>query len=213
MEQTVRDRLILYLQAKKIGRNKFEKKAGLSLGYITSLKSAPGSDKLVDILTAAEDLNEQWLLTGEGEMLKQQAVPATTAEEKQSLPLIPVNAMAGALTGQADPIMLYDCEQYIIPIFHGAEFLIRVQGDSMMPKYMPGDLVACKHVPMDHLWFQWGKDYVIDTIQGALIKRIEQSDKDGCLLIVSENDKYKPFTLPADEINGIAIVVGTIRVG
>ena len=212
MGETVKERLILYLKAKKIGRNKFEEKAGLSFGYITRLKSAPGSDKLVNILTAAEDLNEQWLLTGEGEMLKRPDT-TTTAGQKQSLPLIPVNAMAGALTGQADPIMLYDCEQYIIPIFHGAEFLIRVQGDSMMPKYMPGDLVACKRVPMEHIWFQWGKDYVIDTIQGALIKRIEQSDKDGCLLIVSENDKYKPFTLPADEINGIAIVVGTIRVG
>lgn len=212
MGETVKERLIAFLKHKNIGQVKFAETVGLSRGFVNSISKSIQPKTLHRITEQYPELNPGWLLTGEGEMLKQPDT-TTTAGQKQTLPLIPVNAMAGALTGQADPIMLYDCEQYIIPVFHGAEFLIRVQGDSMMPKYMPGDLVACRRVPMNHLWFQWGKDYVIDTIQGALIKRIEQSDKDGCLLIVSENEKYKPFILPADEINGIAIVVGTIRVG
>lgn len=65
METTVRQRLIEYLEYKGIGRNKFETIAGLSLGYITKLKNAPGADKLVNILSAAPDLNREWLLTGE----------------------------------------------------------------------------------------------------------------------------------------------------
>lgn len=69
MEVTVKERLIQYLKNKGIGRNKFEKAAGISVGYISNLKSSPGADILVKILNAAPDLNRRWLLTGEGDML------------------------------------------------------------------------------------------------------------------------------------------------
>ena len=81
METTVRQRLIEYLEYKGIGRNKFETIAGLSLGYITKLKNAPGADKLVSILSAAPDLNREWLLTGEGEMLKPDVRQVPQSEE------------------------------------------------------------------------------------------------------------------------------------
>ena len=82
----------------------------------------------------------------------------------------------------------------------------------MTPKFESGDIVACKRVPLDRLWFQWGKVYVIDTDQGALIKRMEPSEQEGCVSIHSENKKYKPFDLPTEEIYGVALVVGVIRV-
>lgn len=75
MEKTVRQRLIDYLEFKQIGRNRFEKMAGLSLGYITKLKNAPRPEKLVKILHAAPDLNRVWLLTGEGSMLTSGSPP------------------------------------------------------------------------------------------------------------------------------------------
>ncbi len=70
MQETVKQRLIKYLEHKKIGRNKFETLAGISLGYITNLKNAPKEQQLVKILQAAPDLDRVWLLTGEGEMIK-----------------------------------------------------------------------------------------------------------------------------------------------
>lgn len=82
----------------------------------------------------------------------------------------------------------------------------------MMPKYVSGDIVACQCVPLDRLWFQWGKAYVLDTRQGALVKRIEPSTNKECVSIHSENPKYKPFDLHIAEISGIALVKGIIRV-
>ena len=73
-QETVKERLTKYLREKGIGRNRFESMAGISAGYITNLKKAPGADILVKILNAAPDLNKSWLLTGEGEMLKTQVI-------------------------------------------------------------------------------------------------------------------------------------------
>lgn len=210
MENSVKQRLVSYLKEKKMGQNRFESLAGISNGYISNLKKSPGSEVLTKILNAAPDLNRTWLLTGEGPMLS-----GSNEEEKtemQALPLIPIDAMAGVLSGSNVTFMEYDCEKYVIPVFKGADFLIRVQGDSMVPRYESGDIVACKRVPMDRLWFQWGKAYVLDTSQGALIKRIEPSKKNGCVSIHSENTRYKPFDLPAEELYGVALVVGVIRV-
>ena len=187
---------------------------GLSQGLLSQArrgKSDLGSGSIDKILNVYQDLNKVWLLTGEGEMLNQplNEKEATEKEKPNGLPLIPIEAMAGVLSGMDTSVMEYDCERYHVPLFSGADFLIRIQGDSMMPKYVPGNIVACKRVPLDKVWFQWGKVYVIDTRQGALIKRIEPSSE-GFISLCSDNPSYKPFDLPVDEINGVALVIGQI---
>lgn len=130
--------------------------------------------------------------------------------DERSIPLVPISAMAGFFRGETK-IMEYECEQYVIPVFRDAEFLIPVKGTSMMPLYQSGDIVACKRVPMTDLFFQWNHAYVIDTDQGVLIKRIRPGRDDRHVLIVSENADYEPFELSVDRIYGVAIVLGTIR--
>lgn len=206
METTVKERIVTFLSKMKISQKKFETTCGLSNGYVNGLKKSPGADVLQKIFGAYPMLNQDWLIKGEGEMIN-----SSDKNEPKGIPLIPVNAIAGYISGISDPIMDYDCERYIMPIFKGADFLIRVEGDSMMPNYMPGDLLACVRLK-DPSFFQWGKVYVIDTKQGALVKRIEPADEDGCIMLCSENGKYKPFKLQADDINGVALVRGAIKV-
>lgn len=69
METSVKHRLIEYLKFKGIGQNKFEKIADISNGYITNIKGEIGVTNLTKILNAAPDLNREWLLTGDGDML------------------------------------------------------------------------------------------------------------------------------------------------
>lgn len=154
----------------------------------------------------------RWLLTGRGDMLADPAEPAHSAPENspEGIPLIPLSAMAGAFTGETS-VMEYECERYVIPAFKGADFLIQVKGDSMRPTYYSGDLVACQRVPMSDLFFQWNKVYVIDTNQGALVKRIKPGSDRKHLLIVSDNEKYDPFELPISSIHAVALVIGVIR--
>lgn len=164
-----------------------------------------------------------WLLSGKGNMLKSPSSPSTPIDERstepahhvpegnrEGIPLLPISAMAGAFTDDIS-VMEYECERYVVPIFKGADFLIPVKGSSMYPKYSSGDIVACQRVPMSDLFFQWNKVYVIDTNQGALIKRIKPGSTPDKVLIVSDNEKYDPFELPISAIHAVALVIGVIR--
>lgn len=160
-----------------------------------------------------------WLLSGKGDMLRNKEVvtqrkaePALPVPENshEGIPLIPLSAMAGAFTGETS-VMEYECERYVIPAFKGADFLIPVKGDSMQPTYYPGDLVACQRMPLDDLFFQWNKTYVLDTKQGPLIKRVRRGSDDEHILIVSDNPAYAPFELSRAQFHGVALVRGLVR--
>lgn len=167
----------------------------------------------IDVLfTKCVDINPEWLLTGNGPMLKADIPSASHSDSSSNsgIPLIPVSAFAGVANGEVS-VLEYECERYIIPLFKDAEFLIPVKGSSMIPKYSSGDIVACKKLSLSDMFFQWNKVYVIDTDQGVLVKRVHKSPDPDHIKIVSENPKYEPFELHLSRIHAIAIVIGVVR--
>ncbi|MDD7276715.1 MAG: S24 family peptidase [Bacteroidales bacterium] len=213
------DRFIEYMKIKGLNDNKVTQECGLSqglLGQARSGKSDLGAKTIDKILNKYQDLNKTWLITGDGMMLKGEEdnnnnpIAKQTSNPNEGIPLIPVEAMAGALTCDTT-VLEYECDRYVVPVFKGADFLIPVKGSSMYPKYSSGDIVACQRVDMNNLFFQWNKVYVIDTNQGALIKRIKPGHDENHILIVSDNEKYDPFELPYSAIHAVALVIGVIR--
>lgn len=193
--------------------SKLENQIGASKGVLSraiSNNSDIQSKWLVKLVENYPQYNTNWLLTGEGEMLKNNVPIAARSESDIGIPLIPVEAMAGLARGDVS-VMELDCERYVIPMFHNADFLIPVRGSSMVPKYNSGDVVACKRLPLTDLFFQWNKVYVIDTDQGALVKRVARSEEPECIRIVSENPSYEPFDLKLSSIHALSIVVGVVR--
>lgn len=209
MEQTVRDRLILYLKAKKIGRNKFEEKAGLSFGYITRLKSAPGSDKLVDILTAASDLNEQWLLTGEGSMLVSE--PDTAQPKKGDVPFYDVDFAASYLDYYNDERQP-GIDHYVnIPQADGASLVCRASGESMAPTIPNGSHVILSEVN-DFRWLDYGEIYALVASNGLrTIKRIRKNEDESKLTLVPDNPDYDINEIDKADVLRLFRVVGTIQ--
>ena len=200
----------------------FAERIGKDASYASQIcggAKVPGRGVLEEILTVFPEVSRPWLYFGEGRMLVADAEKSLLAKEdapayEKTLPLIPYDAFAGLPAVDNIGIAFKDCEQYYIPDFisRGADFLIRVSGDSMVPQYLNGDLLACTLIK-DVLFFQWGKIYVIDTSQGVLVKRIMRIEGDDeHVLLVSENkDKYEPFKFPTSDIRSLAIVVGLIR--
>ncbi len=175
----------------------------------------------IDIIySKCVNLSAEWLLTGRGEMTisekedKKNLPKATrTTKPSKGIPLIPLDAVAGFPATDNEGVYMEDCDRYSIPEFEakGANFLIRVSGDSMNPLYNNGDIIACRKIE-SILFFQWGSIYVLDTSQGVLVKYIEECESnDDCVLCVSENTRFKPFRLPKDDIRSLSTIIGLVR--
>lgn len=202
--------------------NSLGKELGYSdvvVGNIIKGRNKPSFDFINKLTQTFDWLNIVWVLTGNGEMILGNITSDPEAEynianskiNPKGIPLIPLDAMAGFGVGDTQ-VMDYETERYIVPEFDelNVEFMIRVKGSSMYPKYNSGDIVACKKLPLG-TFFQWNKVYVLDTVQGPMIKRVKKSKLENHILIVSDNISYDPFDLHTDELYSLAIVVGVIR--
>lgn len=179
-------------------------------------KAAPSFDFFSKVLNSeySDKINIQWIIDGKGEPLlnttpdKEEKRPAHPHE---GLPLIPASALAGIGEG-ALTIMDHEVDQrYVIPEFSKADFLIRVKGSSMYPKYSAGDLLACIRIPKDR-FIQWNKTYVLDTTQGIMVKRILKGSQPGQWILRSDNKDYQDIEVnPDKEIYSISLVIGVIR--
>jgi repressor LexA len=214
---SIKERILYLAENVEVNKQEFFRKIDITYGNFTGdkKKRPVNSDAIENILLNYPQTNAEWLLTGNGKMIKEtgKSVPDET-EERKRIPLIPIEAMAGYGKGDS-PVMQYDLNSgYNIPELEGkgVEYLIRVSGSSMYPKYSNGDLLACKPLK-DLSFFQWGKPYVLDTEQGAIVKRLFQCDDNNEYLeCVSDNKTHYPsFKIPKTSVRAVAIVVGVIR--
>ncbi len=180
------------------------------LSEILAGRMMAGTDVIAQLCQKYE-ISPDWILCGRGPQWKSE-IP-TEVPPKSSLPLIPIEAVAG-FNGIDEPgISFAECPVYAVPEFIAAkaEYMIRVSGSSMYPKYSNGDILACRRIP-EITFIQWGKVYVIDSMQGAMVKRLfEIDDNPDELLCKSDNENYPPFRIPRSEIRSLSIVLGVVR--
>jgi hypothetical protein len=67
---TVKQRLIIFAKSQEKSVRAFEIKCGLTVGYINAIRISISPDKIQSIVSYYPELNIDWLLTGQGEMLK-----------------------------------------------------------------------------------------------------------------------------------------------
>ena len=127
--------------------------------------------------------------------------PPSPAEIEQEMVLvIPTGARAGTLADFASSVAQYDCERMVTPV-KGADFAIQVTGDSMSPEYPSGSVILIKKIN-EKAFIEWGKTYVLDTENGAVIKNVRRTDNPEVIECVSLNPAYQPFTMETRYING-----------
>ena len=201
---------------KKIGvtQENLAKELGCNQSFVSGIFSGSKAipDNALLLFSDNYNISLRWLLTGEGSMRKDDTQTACSVPSgiRAGIPLIPFNAMAGALRGEQSA-MDYECEHYVVPDFRNADFMMHISGDSMVPTFQSGDIVACQRVPMSGLFFQWNRPYILDTDQGAIIKRVKPGSDSSHVLIVSDNREYDAFELEYSQIHAVALVLGIIR--
>ena len=155
------------------------------------------------VFAKCDGVSPSWLMSGEGDMLIQDSEkaeePSVDSSPQCQVPLIPIAAQGGSLGEFASRLHEYDCEKVISPI-KGVDMAICVSGDSMAPEYPSGCQILVKKIN-ERAFIDWGRVYVLDTVNGAVIKKVLPSDSPDKVLCVSINPDYPPFEVSFEHIH------------
>lgn len=227
MSDTIKERTLEFIKYKGITMKAFEQKCDLSSGYVTSMRKGFGSQKLNNVLMAFPELNRDWLLYGEGEMLNLvtdfgTSNTAIAVSEEWKPRMIPfydaetTGGFGGMVSSSTETPQLVG---YIQPgdWFDGKDTAaIRHVGDSMT-EYPDGCVLAVREV-MERRLLVPGQNYVIETSEYRITKRIQRGSARNTIALYSTNMEtypdgrlvYEPFEIELEDVRRIYKVLGYI---
>lgn len=217
MEETMKQRLIQLLKAKHMTQTEFARHLGVTPTYIGAMRKGMPKERLKVVFDLFPDVNRDWLMYGEGEMLVASDDESPDLSKGYVVPMLPVEAYAGCLQQWSRGVMLRDCEKVVSPVL-GVDFGIRITGDSMEPEFKDGSILFIKRIN-EKAFIPWGHPMVIDTENGVVVKVIYPAG-DSVVLpdspmeyieARSYNPAYPPFLIPTESIYGLYRVITGIR--
>ena len=218
----IKDRIIEFCKRKGLSVRQFEIQCNMSNGYVSSMRKGFGAEKLENVLKAFPDLNRDWLVYGEGEMLRKShdVSPDRTFRlqtdrtlREQDIPLYEITATAG-LVNIFNDVQLIPVDHLRVPNLPPVDGAVYVRGDSMSPLLKSGDIIIFKKMDLDPGGILWGQIYLLSySIAGdnyTVVKYIKRSAIEGHIQLVSANDFYDPVDIPAGSVTALALVKASI---
>lgn len=226
-ENNIKGRFTEFLSYLGIGQGKFEKMTGIGNGTINNIKNGISTPKLEKIIEAYPNLNIEWLITGEGNMLKKEQ-PETNINliDNPNFMMVSVvgqYAAAGYLRGYVD-------EEYIeslpkIPFFidhdpKGKYMAFEVRGDSMdddsANSIVDGDTLICREIKpelwRDKLHIKKYFFVIAHKTEGIIVKQIvNHNTKTGDITIHSLNSLYSDRVLNLSDVAQLFNVIQISR--
>lgn len=151
-------------------------------------------------ISAAKNGDERYLTRSLIEKIEMLLGKPSEVGNTESIPVIPTEAIAGTLGEFADSVHAYECERMISPI-KGADYAIKVCGDSMTPEIPNGSQILIKKI-FEEEFVEWGKVFCLDTSNGAVIKKIYPTENPEVIECRSVNPDFPPFRINVKHING-----------
>lgn len=218
----MKERIIRFINYKGITIQAFELKTGLSNGAVSKMGDGTRRRTLEKISNYYPELNINWLLTGEGEMLISEERKSKTIEIPDSS--IVADQRKGALIYDIDATCglngrdIEFTDEKVIGSIDAPEInpdskIIFATGDSMLPLIASGDRVVIRKIESWD-YFNYGQVYLIITNEYRFIKRVRRhpKDSDALILLRSENPDYDDIDLPKREIIHLFIVENILSI-
>ena len=207
METTVKERIMSFISTKGISIREFEKRSGLSNGYIKSLKGSPTVSRMSMIIRAFPEINPKWLQFGEGDMFKEGETQKVKSFTK-GIPYFNVDFEMGydeMFNDQtSNPEFLIDFKPY-----NKCDVWCNARGNSMYPTIASGDIIALKEIK-DTRYIISNEIYAIVTDNGLrTIKRI--IDKGDRFTLVPDNKEYPEQDIDKSVVTKLFLVVGAMK--
>ncbi|WP_108822033.1 S24 family peptidase [Dysgonomonas sp. Marseille-P4361] len=227
---TTKERILQYINTKGISVAMFLKETGIKRGFLDGdkLKGAVSDVFLAKIVASYPELNINWLITGEGDMLKYEIVKEPTQAKKISLlqesinsyisddiisiPIVDVSAAAGhGFFNHDHPEKLGELKFpiYMLKKRTGNYYCGRVNGESMSPTLLNQDFMIMRLLSFDE-WVDL-KDgevyFIVDRSGTSYVKRVKNNlHNNGTIVCMSDNtDKanFRDFEVPGEDFANI----------
>ena len=230
----IKDRVLYLAENKEISKQDFFRKTGLKYSNFTgkSKESDLTSKSVAEILLKYPDVSPEWLLTGNGEMLRSEEatelikkpprveiiepikvegrnlmpkVVVVDDEDNDRIPLVSVKAQAGYLEGYEDCNYIEELPTYSLPEMRNGTFrMFQVNGFSMYPTLQDGSYVIGEFVEN----WEWLSDnrvcVVVTERDGVIVKRVINRAKErGFLYCKSDNRDYKHIKVMLEDVKEI----------
>lgn len=219
------DRMREYLDYKGITKYKFCNDLGFSNKFLDN-SSNMGTDKACKILHHYPEINSEWLLTGNGPMIKEDntSVMIMNTDRRtvdsihmnQEIPLYDLEAVAGLreLFNSGEPQRVLDTIK--IPNLPKCDGAISVTGDSMYPLLKSGDIVLYKETEFENIFF--GEMYLLSVKlneweEYITVKYVQKSEQGSeYVKLVSQNSHHQPKDIHISKISALALIKASIRI-
>lgn len=200
-------------------------KTGLKRGFLDAdkLETSIPDTFIATIIAIYPEINIEWLITGNGSMLKETKVinknyQLSELKDKgiltdQEVPLYDIEAAANLRTIFSDKSQNI-IDKIRIPQLPKCDGAVYVRGDSMYPLLKSGDIVVFKEI-YNLEYIVTGEmyliDYSIEEDDYLVVKYIQKGDAEDKIKLVSYNSHHQPLDIPISSIRSLAIVKATVR--
>ena len=128
------------------------------------------------------------------------------SNEPNTVPMLPIFAQAGSLSGWSEGIEEAKCERVISPV-KDIDMAVHIYGESMYPDIPNGSVVYVRRVSGRII--DWGRAYILDTVDGPVLKYLTPGADEEHVRCQSANHdpKFAPFEVLKEDILGMYKVV------
>ena len=167
------------------------------------------------IYTKCEFINADWLLTGKGNMLKNESLPVWPEinYEYKGAPYYNVDFIGGFDIVLNDQTRNPDYYINFEPYNKEGVIWCNITGHSMEPELNNGDFIAMKEMTSPIEYLPAGEIYGIITDDYRTVKRMRMSDKEGFVRLIPTNKspEYGEQDIPIKMIRKIYAVLGSMH--
>lgn len=214
-KNSIGERIAMLMKYYGLNKNSLTVKVGLSSSSVRMTSNSvigkivndpektPSYNLLREILIIFKDVNARWFVTGEGDMLGKEF---STRHEKGEIRYFKIGP------GEPFPDNALGDKATAINIIYGftdCEIAFDVVGDSMSPRFRPGDILLCSDFTKKSILF--GEAYFMVINGTPSIRVIKNSTGELTYTLSAENPRFGDFEVNKADITHLYLIKGIIR--